>query len=120
MSRTGSPGRGSAAGAGCRGRRQRVLRGGAAVAVTGLGGASAALAASAALPIPVPCNTGDLAGAITNAPAGAILSLASGCDYAVTGALPDVTSTLTLQATGPLSAGRAPRTSPRSPSAMRG
>jgi predicted outer membrane repeat protein len=95
----------SARGAGAGGRR-RVLRGGAAgaavavTAVLGLGGAGAAVAAPAPLPVPVPCNAAGLAAAITGAPSGAILSLASGCHYAVTGALPTVTSTLTLQGNG--------------------
>jgi hypothetical protein len=56
--------------------------------------------AQAAAFVRVPCNPAALAAAVTGAASGATLSLAPGCDYVLTGALPTVTQNLTINGHG--------------------
>ena len=74
----------------------RTVAAGAAAVAAGLGAATPALAA----PVPtvqVPCNVSALSSAIGGASSGAVLRLASSCTYTLTSALPNVSTTLTLQ-----------------------
>src|ERR1039457_82309 len=69
----------------------------AAAAAGGLALAGAAPAQAAPITAQVPCSTSALSSAITNAVDGDVLQLAKNCTYVLTGALPEVTVTLTIQ-----------------------
>ncbi|HEX5287245.1 MAG TPA: hypothetical protein VFX25_00110 [Streptosporangiaceae bacterium] len=89
------PGAGSAP-AGLRAKAARWTAGGAVLAALLGGGMLAAPAALAAPSIPVPCSTTALRNALSFAPSGSILVLASGCLYSINSALPNVTSDRTI------------------------
>jgi predicted outer membrane repeat protein len=66
------------------------------VAALGLGALQAAALAAPSTVTRVPCNPTALATAITDATAGATISLASGCVYNLPAALPTITTQLTI------------------------
>src|SRR5260370_14890857 len=72
---------------------------GAAVAL-GPASAQAALAKPAPSVTGVPCSASLLAAAISGASSGDTLSLAPGCDYVLTAALPDINTDLTIVGNG--------------------
>jgi hypothetical protein len=68
----------------------------AATVAAGMGSASAAMAFPV-VPIAVGCSVTALSNAINFAPSDAVLVLKSGCFYGLTGALPNVTSNITIE-----------------------
>src|ERR1700733_13259345 len=62
--------------------------------------ASGAMPAAAATVTRVPCGTPALVSAISGAASGATLSLARGCTYVLTAALPTVSQDLTINGNG--------------------
>jgi predicted outer membrane repeat protein len=68
----------------------------AAVIAAGAGGAATAQAAQAAQAVAVPCSTQALVSALAGASSGATLSLAAGCVYNLTAALPQVSADLSI------------------------
>jgi predicted outer membrane repeat protein len=79
-----------------------MLRKVSAIAVAGVmaAGMGSALAAQAATAVAVPCSVQALASAVASAAGGTTLSLAAGCVYNLTAALPEVSQVLTITGNG--------------------
>src|ERR1700733_9642875 len=80
------------------GRKMAVMATAGAAAV--LAGVMMPAAAGAATVTPVSCSTPALVSAVSGAASGATLSLAKGCTYVLTAALPTVAQDLTINGNG--------------------